>query len=96
MSDLTSQKTQSIAFTKANQLMLFGGTVTVYCENHTKHTNTVCVGKTQSPFSTVAYFLKARNVELEKRPLLGNSCVTRNNGVTVGSGVFCVVRAEAI
>jgi hypothetical protein len=44
----------------------------------------------------VAYLLKARTVEPEKQPLLGNGCVTRNNEVTSGSGVFCAVRAEAI
>jgi hypothetical protein len=36
----------------------------------------------------VAYFLKEKTVEPEKQPLLGNGCVTRSNGVTVGSGVF--------
>jgi hypothetical protein len=35
------------------------------------------------------HLLKARTVEPEKPPLLGNGCVTRNNGVTVGIGVFC-------
>jgi hypothetical protein len=35
-------------------------------------------------------------VEPEKRPLLGNDCLTRNSGVTVGSAVFYAVRAEAI
>jgi hypothetical protein len=44
----------------------------------------------------VAYLLKSRTVEPEKLPLLGNDCVTRNNGVTVGSGVFCAVRTEVI
>jgi hypothetical protein len=44
----------------------------------------------------MAYLLKARTVEVEKQPLLGNGGVTRNNGVTVGSGVFCAVHAEAI
>jgi hypothetical protein len=44
----------------------------------------------------LAYLLKARNVEPEKQPLLGKGCVTSNNGVTVGSGVFCAVRVEAI
>jgi hypothetical protein len=44
----------------------------------------------------VAYLLKARTVEPEKQPLLGNGGVTRNNGVIVGSGVFCAVRSEAI
>jgi hypothetical protein len=28
--------------------MLFRETVAVYCENHTEHTNTLCVQKTQS------------------------------------------------
>jgi hypothetical protein len=44
----------------------------------------------------VAYLLKARIVEPEKPPFLGNDCVTNNNGVTVESGVFCVVHAKAI
>jgi hypothetical protein len=35
----------------------------------------------------VAYLLKARTVEPEKRPLLGDGCVTRSNSVTVESGV---------
>jgi hypothetical protein len=44
----------------------------------------------------VAYLLKARSVEPKKQPVLGNGCVTCNNGVTVGSGVSCAVSAEAI
>jgi hypothetical protein len=44
----------------------------------------------------VTYLLKTRIVELEKQPLIGNGSVTRNNGVTVGSGVFCACRAESI
>jgi hypothetical protein len=36
--------------------------------------------------------VKARTVE----PLLDNGCITRNNKVNVGSGVFFAVRAEAI
>jgi hypothetical protein len=44
----------------------------------------------------VAYLLKARTVEPEKQLFLGNGCVTRRDGVAVGSGVFCAVRAEAI
>jgi hypothetical protein len=44
----------------------------------------------------VAYLLKVRIEEPEKYPLLRNGCVTRNNGMTVGSSVFCAVRAEAI
>jgi hypothetical protein len=44
----------------------------------------------------VAYMRKSRTVEPEKRPLLGNGCVTRNNGVTVVVDVFCAVHAEAV
>jgi hypothetical protein len=43
-----------------------------------------------------ACLLKARTVEPGKQSLLGDGCVQRNNGVTVGSGVFYAVRAEAI
>jgi hypothetical protein len=28
--------------------MVFGETVAVYCENHTEHTNTLCVGRMQT------------------------------------------------
>jgi hypothetical protein len=45
---------------------------------------------------TVAYVVKARTVEPQKQPLIDNGCVTRNNGVTVGSDVFCAVRVEVI
>jgi hypothetical protein len=44
--------------------------------------------------NTVAYLLNARTVEPEKQTLLGNGSVTRNNGVTVGSGIFCVICTE--
>jgi hypothetical protein len=44
----------------------------------------------------MAYFLQANSVEPEKKPYLGNGCVTRKNGVTLGGGVFCAARAEAI
>jgi hypothetical protein len=44
----------------------------------------------------VAYLLKARTVKPEKQPFLGNDSVTRNNGVNVGSDVFCAVLAEAM
>jgi hypothetical protein len=44
----------------------------------------------------VAYLLKARTVEPDKQPLLGNGCATRNNGVTVGSGIFSAVGTKAI
>jgi hypothetical protein len=43
-----------------------------------------------------AYLLKARTVETEKPQLLVNGFVTRNNGVAVGNGVSCAVRAGAI
>jgi hypothetical protein len=38
----TSQETHYVSSTKPNQLMLFGETVAVYCENHTEHTDTPC------------------------------------------------------
>jgi hypothetical protein len=41
-----------------------------------------------------AYWLKARMVEPEKSPLLGNGYKTRNNEVTVGSGFLCCSRQE--
>jgi hypothetical protein len=44
----------------------------------------------------MAYLLKARPVDPEKRPLLSEGCVTGSSGVTVGSGVLCTVRAEAM
>jgi hypothetical protein len=43
-----------------------------------------------------AHLLKARSVKPEKQPLLGNGSVTSNNGVNVGSCVFCAVCAKAI
>jgi hypothetical protein len=52
-----------------------------------------CEAKTEVTF-IVAYLLKIRTVEPEKQLLLGNCCVTRNNGVTAASGVFCAVRVE--
>jgi hypothetical protein len=44
----------------------------------------------------VAFVLKARIVEPEKQPLLGDGCVTRNIGLTAGNGIFFAVRAKAI
>jgi hypothetical protein len=44
----------------------------------------------------MACVLKARIVDPEKQSLLCNGCVTRNNGVTVGSGVFYVVPADTV
>jgi hypothetical protein len=35
----TSQETHYVSATKPIQLMLFGETVAVYCENHTEHTH---------------------------------------------------------
>jgi hypothetical protein len=46
--------------------------------------------------SAVAYLLKARTMEPDKQTLQGNGYLTRNNAVTVRSGVFFTVRAEAI
>jgi hypothetical protein len=37
----TSQETNYISATKPNRLMLFRETVDVYCENHTKNTDTL-------------------------------------------------------
>jgi hypothetical protein len=37
----TSQETRYISSTKANRLMLLGESVSVYCENHTEHINTL-------------------------------------------------------
>jgi hypothetical protein len=47
-------------------------------------------------FPIVAYLLKARTVELEIQPLLGDGCITHSNEVIVRSGVFSAVHAEAI
>jgi hypothetical protein len=44
----------------------------------------------------MTYLLKARTVEPEKEILPGNGCVTLKNGVTIGSGVFCVVRSDTV
>jgi hypothetical protein len=38
----TSQETHCSSAKKSNQLMLFGETVAVYCENHTEYTYTLC------------------------------------------------------
>jgi hypothetical protein len=38
----TSQEIRYVSATKPNRLMLFRETVTVYCENHTEHTNALC------------------------------------------------------
>jgi hypothetical protein len=43
---------------------------------------------------TAQYLLKATTLEPEKQPLLDKGSQTINNGVTAGSGVFCVVCAE--
>jgi hypothetical protein len=39
----TSQETHYVSTTRPNRLMLFGETVDVYYENHTGHTDTLCV-----------------------------------------------------
>jgi hypothetical protein len=38
---LPYRKHINVSATETNQLMLFGETVAVYCENHTEHTDTV-------------------------------------------------------
>jgi hypothetical protein len=38
----TAQETHYVSATETNRLMLFGETVTVYCENHTELINTLC------------------------------------------------------
>jgi hypothetical protein len=43
--------------------MLFGETVTVYCENHTEHTNTLC-GQ-----NTVSFNVKASGIPVSLRML---------------------------
>jgi hypothetical protein len=52
--------------------------------------------KTEAKLYIVAYLLEARTVESDKQLLLDNGCVTGILGVTVGSGVFCAVRAKAV
>jgi hypothetical protein len=39
----TAKKTQHFTITKINWLTLFMEIITVYCENHTKPTKTLCV-----------------------------------------------------
>jgi hypothetical protein len=46
-------------------------------------------------FKTYYVMVTARPVDPEKQPLLVNGCVTSNNGVTVDSDVFSLVRAFA-
>jgi hypothetical protein len=47
--------------------------------------------------NTVLYVLILWHIySKQKQPLLSNGCVTPKNVVTVGSGVFCEVRIEAI
>jgi hypothetical protein len=43
----TPQETYYVSATKPNWLMLFREIIAVYCENHTEHTDTLCVGKMQ-------------------------------------------------
>jgi hypothetical protein len=43
----TSQETHYVSATKTNQLVLFRETVAVYCENRTKHANTLCGQKSE-------------------------------------------------
>jgi hypothetical protein len=39
---ITSQETRYVSITKTHRLMLFREKIAVNCENHKKHTNTVC------------------------------------------------------
>jgi hypothetical protein len=39
---LISQETRYVSATEPNQIMLFGETVAVYCENRMEHTDTLC------------------------------------------------------
>jgi hypothetical protein len=48
------------------------------------------------PHRIAAFLPIPRTVEPEKQRPLGHGCVTRNNGVTVGSGVMRAVRSEPI
>jgi hypothetical protein len=43
----------------------------------------------------VAYFPKPKIEEPEKSTLLGNGCVTGNNRITVGNGIFYSVRTNS-
>jgi hypothetical protein len=44
----------------------------------------------------MSYLFKARTVAPEKKPMLGIGYVTHNNRVTVGNGVSCAARVEAV
>jgi hypothetical protein len=48
----------------------------------------LCLSASKRGGGVFVYLLKARTVDTEVQPLLGNSCVTRNVGVTIGSDVF--------
>jgi hypothetical protein len=86
-------------------VLLFRGKLLTYfgkCEHcNTDHPfllNTVFFYSYSYIFCTmhnVACLLKARIVKPEKEPSLSNGCVTRKNGVNVGSGVLCAVRADS-
>jgi hypothetical protein len=43
-----SQQTHYVSATTTNRLMLFRKIIAVYCENYTKHTNTICGQKMRS------------------------------------------------
>jgi hypothetical protein len=49
----SSQKTKRLSITKFSQLMLFGEMITLYYENHKKHTNTLC-GQNAEDFNVIA------------------------------------------
>jgi hypothetical protein len=52
--------------------------------------------KLNAKHSFVRVFAQSKNCRGREQPLLCNGCVTSNNVVTVGSGVFCGVLAEAV
>jgi hypothetical protein len=42
LDSIVPQRKQSVSTTKINSLILFRKIIAFYCENHTKHTNTLC------------------------------------------------------
>jgi hypothetical protein len=60
------------------------GSTLYFCyRSHNLYKNIMCSCKL-----AVAYLRKARTAEAEKQPLLGDGCLTRNSGVTVGRVFF--------
>jgi hypothetical protein len=61
----TSQEAHYVSATKSNRLVLFWETVAVYCENHTEHTDTLCVDIMQS-FSVLKQVVQIRTTGLSR------------------------------